>query len=209
MSETERRTQYVLGRILIESSRILSPQFGAQGISLSGAQVELLRNVVAYLRRDTTFVDEYHEGYYFRATTSDFDTIQGIVSDLEDKLMANDNTMWGYNARLQWQEVEISDNAGTFNVNVGPVPAGEVWVVENALVRHNEGGSINCGFATYMSENWIDFTPRFLVQTGLWYGGPTNLTLGPGDYVIASFWGLSVGKTAEFSGTGYTMKVPE
>jgi len=208
MSEAERRTRYVLGRILIESSRILSPQFGAQGISLSGAQVELLRNITAYLRRDTTFVDEYHGGYYLRATTSDFDDIQATVADLEDKLMAVENTLWGYNDRLVYPESEVCDNASYFTVSIGPVPSDEVWSIENALVRHDHGSNRNCAFAIYADAISTYITPVLVVPTISWYGGPTTLTLGPGDSMLAVFWGLDVGKTAQFTTTGYKMKVP-
>lgn len=209
MSEAERRTGYSPERVLIVAERILDPQFRALGITLDGAQVELLRNMMQYLNRKSTFVDEYADCYYLRVTDGDFDVISDIVASLEVKLMSDDNVMWGYNERLAWLVPDISDDAGTFYVSIGPVPSDEVWVIENAMVWHNLGTVCAVAFVLYADAVIHYLTPTLLPPTNAWYGGPTNVTVGPGDTFQAVFWGLDVGKTAQFSGAGYKMKVPE
>lgn len=209
MSEAERRTGYNPERILIDASRILSPQFGAQGIFLSGAQVELLRNIAAYLGRDTTFVDEYHDCYYLRVTDGDFDDIQAIVADLEDKLLMVENTMWGYNDRLVDQVYEVADGSSPFDILLGAVPAGEVWIIENGTVYHNEGSDKAVQFFIYASGSTYYTSGQLPVPSGLYYGGGMNVTLKEGDQFAAKFYGLSNSTLARMRVAGYKMKVPE
>lgn len=87
MSEVERRTRYDDRRVLIETERVLASQFRSTLLSLTGAQIELLRNVVAYLNRASTFVTVYAGTYYLTPTACEWDSLQSIVADLEETLM--------------------------------------------------------------------------------------------------------------------------
>lgn len=87
MSETEQRRGFRAGRVLIEAARVLDPQFEDSLVCLTGAELELLRNVCAYLHRRETYVDTYHGGYYMMPDDEDFDDVQAIVAGLEEKLM--------------------------------------------------------------------------------------------------------------------------
>lgn len=139
MTDPTRRRRYRYDRIMIESARILSPQFDDAVLYFTGAQIELLRNVAGYLRRLETYTAEYHQGYYYTPTAEDYDTLMNIVSDLEDTLMGNPNTIWGYSGRT---ESIFDDTAeeGAFQKWTSAVPAGQVWVLQHcALV--NETGS--------------------------------------------------------------------
>ena len=80
MSDPLRRHKYAFNRILIPAGRVLSPEFNAMYVLLTGSHVELLRNLVAYATRETTFVDEYHDGYYLSPDTTDWDSLRAIVA---------------------------------------------------------------------------------------------------------------------------------
>lgn len=87
MSESWRRKTYYDKRVLIETARILSPQFDDSLLCITGAQLEMLRNLTQYLKRRSTFVSAYHEGYYDAPTEAEWDNLQAIVADLENTLM--------------------------------------------------------------------------------------------------------------------------
>jgi hypothetical protein len=87
MSEDWRRKGYYDPRVLIDVPRVLDPQFYDSVLCLTGAQLEMLRNLTAYLARRSTFVSEYHDGYYLAPDNDEWDAIQAIVADLEEAIM--------------------------------------------------------------------------------------------------------------------------
>lgn len=91
MSETRQREGYISTRVLIEKKYVLNPTFSNVTITLSGGQLEMLRNLTQYLNARSTFVDEYKQGYYFGPTDGDWDNLRAIVADLEDSLMSGDS----------------------------------------------------------------------------------------------------------------------
>ena len=87
MSESWRRKTYYRTRVLVDVDRVLEPQFGDSLLCITGAQLEMLRNLTQYLHRRSTFVAEYESGTYLTADQEDWDDIQAIVADLEETLM--------------------------------------------------------------------------------------------------------------------------
>ena len=87
MSETWRRKTYYNKRVLIDTARILDTPFDDSVLCLTGAQLELVRNLMQYLHRRSTFVSEYEAGTYLAPTNDEWDSIQAIVADLEDTIM--------------------------------------------------------------------------------------------------------------------------
>lgn len=87
MPDILRRHKYAVNRILIPAARILSPEFNAIVVFLTGSHVEILRNLLAYATRENTFVDEYHNEYYLSPDSEDWDSISAIVAELEYMLM--------------------------------------------------------------------------------------------------------------------------
>lgn len=87
MSENWRRKKYYDKRVLIETSRILDSTFNATLLCLNGAELELLRNLCQYLHRRSTFVSEYQTGYYLAPSTIEWDALDAITANLEEKLM--------------------------------------------------------------------------------------------------------------------------
>lgn len=91
MSEDWRRKDYYKTRVLIDTARVLDPQFKDGLLCITGAQNELLRNLMQYLKRRSTFASEYHPGYYLAPTIAEWDELQAIVADLEETLMGCDD----------------------------------------------------------------------------------------------------------------------
>jgi len=87
MSEDWRRKSFYKPRVLIDTERILDPQFSDGLLCITGAQIEMLRNVTQYLKRRSTFASEYHDGYYLAPTEAEWDQVQAIVAELEETLM--------------------------------------------------------------------------------------------------------------------------
>lgn len=127
---------YSYARVLIVASRVLDSQFPAVSIELSGAQLEMLRNMTQYLNERTTFVDTYWENYYEIPGNDDWDAILAIVADLEAKLMGNGNTTFGYEDRLFLTVTHVKSGSGAYTLNVGIVPAGYVYVL-NVMMSVN------------------------------------------------------------------------
>lgn len=131
MSENERRRKYHYNRVLIETERILSPEFSDAVVFLSGAQVEMLRNVTQYLNRLDTYVTEYNPGYYLAPTADDYDDILEIVADLEEVLMGNPNTLFGFNDVVAYQASNGSADAGSNDVWMNGPSSGNVYRLES------------------------------------------------------------------------------
>lgn len=87
MSESWRYKTYYKPRVLIETSRVLYPQYQDSVLCLTGAELELLRNLMQYLHRRSTFASEYQKGGYLAPTNAEWDSIEAIVASLEEKLM--------------------------------------------------------------------------------------------------------------------------
>jgi len=82
-----RRKTYYKPRVLISTERILDPQFEDALLCITGAQLEMLRNLMQYLRRRSTFAQSESDTGYLTPNTGDWYTIQAIVADLEETLM--------------------------------------------------------------------------------------------------------------------------
>ena len=87
MGDEWRRKSYYSKRVLIDTSRILDPQFNDSLLCITGAQIEMLRNLMQYLHRRSTFASEQFDTHYLAPTTEEWDTLQAIVADLENTLM--------------------------------------------------------------------------------------------------------------------------
>lgn len=208
MTEAERRTEYVSERVLIDAERILDPQFVAQGIFLSGAQVELLRNVTAYLGRDTTFVDSFRTGYYLKATGADFDSIQAVVADLEDKLMTADNTPWGYNRRYIDIQQDVSDVAGTFTINLAGPDLGNVWRVMGVSVYRNVNVNQYARLQVVAIVTAITIEDINIPVLGRFFPSISEFVVSDVDNIRVQYTGATIGEIVITTAWGYKMVVP-
>ncbi len=87
MSESWRIKRYYDKRVIIDTERVLNPQFSSTLICLDGDELEMLRNLTQYLHRRSTFAQEYTKQSYLTPSNVDWNTISGIVANLEEKLM--------------------------------------------------------------------------------------------------------------------------
>jgi len=208
MSESERRRKYRYNRVLIETERILDPAFADAVVFLSGAQIEMLRNVTQYLNRLETYVTEYNPGYYLAPTVEEYDDILEIVADLEETLMGNPNTIWGYADRWLEECEETSTGGAQTWVDMTPVPEGYVYVLEQWNIRHEQAGGaavtlrfFGDGDMQYLYD--VPALPFFedVMQT-------THITLKEDDYVRFLVAGLADTKRLWLTVSGYMMVVP-
>jgi len=208
MSESLRRRKYQWNRVLIESDRILNPQFDDAVVYLTGAQVEMLRNVSLYLNRLETYVEEYNPGYYLVPEAADYDDILEIVADLEETLMGNPNTIWGYKDRLEKDVWTNTASEGTNTLYFDTVPEGYVWVVENMHIWSHSAVITEQNFLVTQDSYgvWLkkipsppDWTPS------LWQG---HLVMKEGDILQAGFSGCAENDELAAVAQGYIMKVP-
>lgn len=93
MSESWRRKTYYRPRVLISTDRVLDPQFADGLICLTGAELEMLRNLTQYLHRRSTFAESESAAGYLTPDTANWDTIQAIVATLEEKIMGCEELM--------------------------------------------------------------------------------------------------------------------
>lgn len=208
MSEVERRRGYRHSLVLIETARILDPQFSDVVVFLSGAQIELLRNVSQYLNRLETYVSEYQPGHYLAPTTEDYDSILAIVADLEETLMGNPNTIWGYKDRIYQDQEATSTGAAYTDVETGAVPSQTVVVCE-AWAAMQDGG-VPCDIAVYLKsggDSFMLYTAPSLAS-GIYVTQGANLTLAAGDVLHMRVMGLPDTEKCYLWLWGHTMVVP-
>jgi hypothetical protein len=194
---------------MIDTERILDPQFDDAVIYLTGAQIEMLRNVTQYLNRLDTYVSEQFLDYYLAPTVEDYDSILAIVADLEESLMGNPNTIWGYYDRLYIVANVISTGEGITVWSSDPVPAGYVYHIEHFGIVQR--GDATCGIIANLD---VDGTYDVLyhapnVPIGEYISEYCRLTLKEDDVFMVQFIGLADTEDAYVKLWGYVMKVPE
>ena len=208
MSETARRKGYVSTRVLIDAARVLTPTFDDAVVYLTGAQLEVLRNLTQYANRQESYVAEYESGYYLTPDVDDWDDIQAIVADLEETLMGNPNTIWGYKDRWLEQIATVSTGAGTTVASSDPVPEGYVYVLEHFSCSHNGGvaRSVTLHMDVGGSNPILYEAPS--LPSGDWVIQTTNLTMKEGDKVTWTVYALADTYTARLRMWGHMMVVP-
>jgi len=201
------RAKYKSDRVLIDAERILDSPFDGDVLQFTGAHIELMRNLTQYLHREKTFVDVYAAGYYETPDTADMDAINAIVSDLEEILMGNENTVFGYSDRYleHWSNSEHA--AGTQLLETMPVPAGYVYVVQHIYtVQLVTSGSWQSVVASDDTDDvYIDIV--FPVVAGVQRPISTSIILKEGDYLRSTWGNTAIDELLEFGVWGYKMKV--
>ena len=208
MSETDTYYRYREDRVLLSWSQISRPTASACWIHLTGAQVEMLRNMTQYLNRPNTYVWEYEIDKYLTPNADNFDDIQAQVANLEEKLMGNENTLWGF--AEEWDE-DLGGTAtgATYEESSSAVPAGEVWVLQACSIRNNTramtGVSIDIsrgsGASVFLAyaANVAQFAP--LLAGGMY-------ALVTGDLVNLYAGATQAGDVIKAGVVGYKMAIP-
>lgn len=208
MSEPGTRYAYREDRVIIEASRVLQPPLAGATVQLTGAQVEMLRNITQYLRRPNTYAKKYSVGYYNTPTVEQFDSIQAIVADLEEKLMGDENTLWGYSDTYEENGQEDSDVAGTFQIDLSAVPAGEVWNVEGVGVYRTTNAPGKAQVQKYDGVAAIALETIAMGENAFIYPNSRPIVLKEDQYIIGRFQGATIGETCILTAWGYKMTVP-
>lgn len=208
MFDIVRRRSYDTRRVLIDSARVLDPQFNDSLVCLSGAELELLRNLTQYLHRQDTFVATYCANHYLTPDQDAWDAIQAIVAGLEEKIMGCNNVVYGYMDVLGHAFGPVSTVDGQFTVLGAQVPADEVWRVLgiNVMRGTNAPNWIHC-VATIDST---DINLKILKPPVNWESEylPIDLVLKEDDRIRCLFDGATIGESCLLHYWGYKMEVP-
>jgi hypothetical protein len=89
MSEAWRKKTFYDKRVLIETERVITSSFPSVLICLTGTELEMLRNITQYLHRRSSFAANYSKTGYLSPTNEEWDTIEALVAELEEKLMSD------------------------------------------------------------------------------------------------------------------------
>jgi len=206
---SEERRGYRYDRVLIESDRILSPQFHDAVVFLSGAQLELLRNMTQYLSRLDTYVSEYNQDYYLTPDASDYDAILAIVADLEETIMGNPNTIFGFAELLDEPRLVGSSGAGDVTIWFPTVPEGELWRVE-AMHGRNETSvntRIRLDAVTPAGTTTLHEQDNPAIDEQVVYNG--IVTLEVGSACRLTFYGCTLADVLRGGIRGYKMVLPD
>ena len=207
-TEAERRRTYVPTRVLIDSGKILSTTFDDGDLYFTGPQIELMRNLMQYANRPDSYVSDYEPGYYVIPNDTDWDAIQAIVADLEEVLMGNPNTLWGYADRLISQHVTDNAAVGTNTMQCAQPAAGEVYRVTSITWFNNT--SVSSPVVLQLILGTIEY--YLTIEWAPVAGIPVNIIgdwiLKAGDYVRATFFDCTAGDDLYLQVAGYVMLVP-
>lgn len=209
MVDPETRREYGYNRVLIEAERVLDPQFGGAVVFLSGAQIELLRNVTQYLNRLETYVSEYKPGYYLTPNAGDYGSILEIVADLEETLMGNPNTIWGYKEPYGEALFEGALPAGDSSEEGSAVPAGEVWKVKGASFYVDSGSCTAIILLARVDGAYVQLDSQYAPFTGELYTVNCDVTLKEGDFMYTSVHDMTLSDNLGHMYWGYKMAVLE
>lgn len=209
MSQEELRRAYDSRRILLETSRVLAPSFNAQGVYLTGAQIEMLRNITAYLNHRSTWVDTYYDTYYMMADDQDFSDILEIVADLEVKIMTSENTIIGFSDGWQESLAVLAGTDGTQIKTTVPVPAGKVLTIEAASWKNNTGarGTMQVWVVGGTETTVIAYSPSPARYSPIIWNGSIKLV--EGQYVRVQQGLCLTGDAHDGAVRGWMMDVPE
>jgi hypothetical protein len=114
MAEEWRRKTYYKPRVLIPVDECLDSAFGDCLVCLTGGQLNLVRNLLLYAERRSTFVSEYEPNTYLAPTTEEWDDLQEMVADLEGNLMDCEQFTSDLQEILDWVRQQGSLTPGPF-----------------------------------------------------------------------------------------------
>lgn len=208
MSQTDVYVRYHHERVLLESSRIYRPLLPACWVYLTSAQVEMMRNMTQYLNRPSTYVEEYHGGGYLTPNAEQFDGIQAIVANLEEKLMGNENVLWGYNDRIALEEHNFDTPAGVVYLVFDTVPANEVWVLTSITwVNTITNPSVSYAQVYDGVDEWNIYNVS-LPGANVYKSITCHVVLKEDDRLRVGFNGCTLHDAVYAWATGYKMVVP-
>lgn len=205
----EYRYRYRSDRVLLAYRQFLPDEKPGQAVFLSAAELQMLRNMAAYLHRRTTWVYLYGNEYYDGPGDQDWDMLEALVAEMELKLMPDNVRVWGYTDRLADQESLADAVAGTNTLVHTTVPAGEVWVITGGSVIDAQTAA-TCSFMAVLGGTGFFVYSYGTLAPWKYSAMPAcNFVLKAGDYVQSEFGGCAAGDDLVSNIWGYKMAVPE
>lgn len=196
-------------RVLVDAKAFLNPQFADAVLFLTGGHIELLRNLMQYANRRTTWVSDYYVGYYLSPDDFDWDLIQRRVAELEYTLMGNNNVIWGYTDRYADSVTELSMPAGNSDILGAVVPEGEVWEVTGLSFETTSTSCTGVRVGYDAGATRITVNDVLTVAPSTVYPFGLDLILKEGDRCFWRFYGMTLNDDVICYAWGSKMKVPE
>lgn len=195
-------------RILVDAKAFLNPEFSDAVLYFTGGQIELMRNLVDYANRRTTFVSDYYIGYYLSPDDTDWNLIQQRVADLEETLMGNNNVIWGYTDRYYDLVTDTAMPAGESDKLSTVVPAGEVWEITGMSVIVTSASCNRIRLGPYISASYVNVGEKLAPASDTLYSFPICATLKEGDRLFWRFYNLTLNDDVYCYAWGSKMEVP-
>lgn len=195
-------------RILINAKTFLNTEFNDAVLFLTGGHIELMRNLVAYASRRSTWVSDYYIGYYLSPDDTDWDLIQRRVAELEYTLMGNNNVIWGFTDRYYEVIAELSMPAGVEDKLGTVVPEGEVWEVTGMSFIHSSATINRVRVGSYNAANYVNVGEKLAPAISTLYSFPMDVILKEGDRLFWRFYNLTLNDDVYCYAWGSKMEVP-
>ena len=195
-------------RILVDAKAFLNTTINDAVLFFTASQIELMRNLVDYANRRTTFVSDYYIGYYLSPDDTDWNLIQGIVADLEGKLMGNNNVIWGYESVYVEAKYNGALPAGDPFLYGATVPEGEVWRLSGAGVLVESASCTKIVFRGVVGGKTIWFTDINTPISGFLYRLQIDIILDEGSYLYAQYSDTTLNDAGRLFLWGHKMEVP-
>ena len=209
MSEIDRTSGYVYDRVLIETARVLDPQAPGKSVFLNAGHLEMLRNLIAYAYRKTTFVSEYQAGSYLVPSDTDWRQLLSQIAEMEYNLMTGDNVLWGFND--DWHESAglTMPSDGAFTASTTAVPAGWVYVAQAITMRNPTGqrGEAIIRLISSVAAATLAYSASLVAKEPLIHSNEVSLV--EGDTVLFYMGACLEDDVIEATVWGYKLKLPE
>lgn len=195
-------------RVLVDGKAFLNTTINDGVLYFTAGQIELMRNLMQYANRRTTWVSDYYIGYYLSPTDEDWDLIQQEVADLEDTLMGNNNVIWGYADRYAEALEEFDLPAGVSDILCAEVPEGEVWEITGMVLVMN---SLTCNQIRvgFFADTVRVFVNGFAAPTSnVHYPFSMDVILKEGDRMFGRFYNMTLNDDGHVFVWGSKMEVP-
>lgn len=195
-------------RVLVDAKAFLNTQIRPAVMYFTPGQIELMRNLMQYANRRTTFVSDYYIGYYLSPDDADWNLIQAIVADLESVLMGNNNIIWGYADRYYENIEDVAMPAGVQDKLGAVVPEGEVWEVTGISVIHSSGSINRVRVGSLIGAEYVNIGEKLAPDANTLYTFPCDVILKEDDRLFWRFYNLTLNDDVFCYAWGSKMEVP-
>lgn len=195
-------------RVLVNAKAFLNPEFADGVLFFTGGQIELLRNLMQYANRRSTWVSDYYIGYYLSPSDADWNLIQQRVADLEEVLMGNNNVIWGYKEAYSEVKTSITLPAGIDYIYSATPPEGELYRIHNLAFVVGSATCTRAQFYGFIDGRHILFTEQLTPVTMQLYPYSKDIIVQEGGYMYLKLYGLTLNDDVWVYWSGYKMDVP-